>query len=178
MNICNAIGWRIGYSVGPSNLINPIKALHSAINFSTSTPLQKSAARAFQKAEDENYFTWLPQMLQDKRDLFCSGLADAGIDFILPKGGYFVVAKIDPKYFDMAGIDMTVKTPPDALLESRRDVQFSRFLTTEIGVSPIPMSPFYAPSERYLADDYVRFAYCKDDDTLKAAIQRLKSAFV
>ena len=49
-------GWRIGYSVGPEDLINPIKALHAAINFSTSTPLQKSAARAFQYAENENYF--------------------------------------------------------------------------------------------------------------------------
>lgn len=116
-------------------------------------------------------------MLQDKRDLFCSGLTDVGIDFILPKGGYFVVAKIDPKYFDMAGIDMTAKVQPDALLESRRDVQFSRFLTTEIGVSPIPMSPFYAPNERHLADNYIRFAYCKDDETLNAAIERLKRAF-
>eukprot|EP00943_MAST-04B_sp_MAST-4B-sp1_P005732 g5732.t1 len=171
-------GWRIGYSIGPTHLINPIKALHAAINFSTSTPLQKSAARAFEAASKENYFDWLPNMLQHKRDLFCNGLREAGIDFILPSGGYFVVAKIDRKHFEMAGIDADKEIDPNALLSERPDVQFTRWLTTEVGVSMIPMSPFYTPENRDKANDYVRFAYCKDDDTLNLAIERLKKKFV
>ena len=171
-------GWRIGYSVGPEDLINPIKALHAAINFSTSTPLQKSAARAFQYAENENYFNWLPNMLQEKRDLFCNGLKDTGIEFIKPSGGYFVVAKIDGKHFEMAGIDANKEINPNALLNERPDVQFTRWLTTEVGVSPIPMSPFYTPENRYLANNYIRFAYCKDDETLKESIDRLQKSFI
>ena len=42
-------------------------------------------------------------------------LKDVGIDFILPSGGYFVVAKINRKHFEMAGIDIDQKVNKDAL---------------------------------------------------------------
>jgi aspartate/methionine/tyrosine aminotransferase len=45
-------GWRLGYAIGPSHMIHPIKALHAAVNFSTATPLQKATARAFTHADE------------------------------------------------------------------------------------------------------------------------------
>ena len=168
-------GWRVGYAIGPTSLIQNIKTMHSVINFSTTTPLQKAVAKAFYEAEACDYFTWLPQFLEEKRNKFCGALDDIGMKYILPEGGIFVVADIS-NFFAKAGIDkarfdaLTAETP----LDDRPDVQFSRWLVKEIGVGPIPMSPFYIPDQRYLANNYIRLAYCKDDKTLDLAIERLK----
>jgi hypothetical protein len=47
-------------------------------------------------------------------------------------------------------------------------------MSKEIGIAPIPMSPFYLPHHRNeLAGKLVRFAYCKDDNSLNLARERL-----
>lgn len=115
-------------------------------------------------------------MLQEKRDRLCEALDFIGMSYVLPEGGYFVVADVS-RFFHLAGINpetfsrLTADTP----LSDRPDVQFSKWLVKEIGVGPIPMSPFYVPEQRYLANNYIRLAYCKDDATLDLAIDRLKA---
>lgn len=166
----------MGYAIGPSALIHNIKTLHSVINFCTTTPFQKAVAKAFTAADECEYFSWLPSMLQDKRDRLCAALDFVGMDYILPDGGYFVVVDVS-KFFDKAGIDVSTfnSLRPETALQDRPDVQFSMWLVKEIGVGPIPMSPFYVPEQRHLANNYIRLAYCKDDTTLDLAIDRLKA---
>ena len=72
-------GWRLGYLIGPSELIDPIKTLHSVINFSTTTPLQKALAVALDEANKGNYKHWLQDLLQSKRDSFCGALKNMGM---------------------------------------------------------------------------------------------------
>jgi aspartate/methionine/tyrosine aminotransferase len=169
-------GWRVGFAIGPSALIHNIKTLHSVINFCTTTPFQKAVAKAFTIADEIGYFQWLPAMLQEKRDRLCAALDSVGMDYILPEGGYFVVVDVS-KFFHKAGIvsasfsSLRADTP----LHDRPDVQFSKWLVREIGVGPIPMSPFYTPEQRHLANNFIRLAYCKDDTTLDLAIDRLKT---
>lgn len=169
-------GWRLGYIIGPEHLIHPIKTLHAAINFSTTTPLQKSTAQAFSEAKKVSYFDWLPRILQEKRDVFCAGLTQIGVPFVKPEGGYFLVADVS-MFYALAGIDETGfdRILPDANLYDRPDVRFCEWLTKEVGVAPIPMSPFYTPEQRHLANNFVRFAYCKDDRTLNTAVERLEA---
>jgi kynurenine aminotransferase len=153
-----------------------VKTLHSVINFCTTTPFQKAVAKAFVAADQCNYFEWLPKLLKEKRDRLCTALDFVGMDYILPQGGYFVVVNVK-KFYGMAGIDensfesLTADTP----LNDRPDVRFSKWLISEIGIGPIPMSPFYIPEQRHLANNYIRLAYCKDDATLDLAIERLKN---
>ena len=71
-------GWRLGYAIGPSDLIHTMKTLHGVINFSTTTPMQKATALAFDLADKANYFQWLPDLLQGKRDSFCAALRRMG----------------------------------------------------------------------------------------------------
>lgn len=165
----------MGYAIGPTNLIHNIKTLHSVINFCTTTPFQKAVAKAFAAADACDYFTWLPAILQEKRNRLCAALDFVGMNYVLPDGGYFVVVDIS-KFFDKAGIDESTFSSlgPDTPLHARPDVQFSKWLVQEIGVGPIPMSPFYIPEQRHLANNYIRLAYCKDDATLDLAIDRLK----
>jgi N-succinyldiaminopimelate aminotransferase len=54
------------------------------------------------------------------------------------------------------------------------DVEFSRYLTTEIGVACIPPSVFYTPDHAHIAKKQARFAFCKSDDTIRAAGEKMK----
>ena len=53
------------------------------------------------------------------------------------------------------------------------DVLLSQWMTKHVGIAPIPMSPFVLPSERHLITGLVRFAFCKDEDSLQGARERL-----
>jgi aminotransferase len=52
------------------------------------------------------------------------------------------------------------------------DTEFSRFLTSEVGVAPVPGSSFY--SDPALGSRQVRFCFCKTDTTLDEAARRLQ----
>lgn len=52
------------------------------------------------------------------------------------------------------------------------DVALCKRLTVEAGVTLIPVSAFYASDRR--PHNYVRFCFCKDDDKLEAACERLQ----
>lgn len=54
-----------------------------------------------------------------------------------------------------------------------RDWAFARWLTCDIGVTPIPMSAFYMAERKHLAADLARFACCKTDETLAEGRRRL-----
>jgi aminotransferase len=51
------------------------------------------------------------------------------------------------------------------------DMEFTRYLVREIGVACVPGSSFYSVPER--GAQQVRFCFCKKDETLQAAIERL-----
>jgi len=155
-------GWRIGYAIAPPELAAPMTSLHAATNFCVSTPLQMALARAFNMADKDGYFKWLPDMMQAKRDALCSVLHRVGIEPIVPEGGYFVCADATP-LFERANIDPEVHLSPDAPLGDRPDVQICKWATEHLQVTAIPTSPFFLPKDRHLANRLVRFAFCKVD---------------
>jgi aminotransferase len=52
------------------------------------------------------------------------------------------------------------------------DLQFTKYLVKEIGVAVVPGSSFYNDSRD--GAQQVRFAFCKRDETLDAAAERLR----
>ena len=44
----------------------------------------------------------------------------------------------------------------------------------ELGVAAIPPTEFYTDENAHLAEDWLRFAVCKEDDVLEKAKDRLK----
>jgi kynurenine aminotransferase len=50
----------------------------------------------------------------------------------------------------------------------------SWFLIMELGVAAIPPTDFYTPENQHLAEDWLRFAVCKNDDVLDGAKERLR----
>jgi len=108
-----------------------------------------------------------------------------------PEGGFFIlvdisntISKIPVKYFYKDGTNSTTTPVGENWkdlenLDYAPDMAFTRMMTYEFGVSPIPMSPFYNNSEFKSIKDYkgtnmVRFAICKSDETLSTVTERLK----
>jgi aspartate/methionine/tyrosine aminotransferase len=144
-------GWKIGWAVATAELTAGIRAAHQFLTFATATPLQHGAAAAL--AAPESYYTELVDDYRSKRDLLAEALDHVGFDVYVPQGTYFILA--DHRAFRIGD-----------------DAAVARFLTTEIGVAAIPPSAFYHRPED--GADLIRFAFCKGDETLRTAIERLQ----
>ncbi|KAJ7124057.1 hypothetical protein C8R43DRAFT_861647, partial [Mycena crocata] len=62
---------------------------------------------------------------------------------------------------------------PPSVLGRGRDFKACWFIALEIGVSSIPVSEFYCEEHANIGEAFARFAFCKDNDTLKRAAERL-----
>jgi N-succinyldiaminopimelate aminotransferase len=148
-------GWKIGFSYAPKEMTEELRGVHQFTVFCGATPLQAGICAALELGDD--YFINLRKNYQQRRDLLCDGLNVLGFKFRRPQGSYFVVA-------DYSHLSKT------------RDTDFALWLTEHKKVAVIPTSVFYQdPTTIQSQQHYVRFAFCKDLDTLEAALTRLKS---
>ena len=53
------------------------------------------------------------------------------------------------------------------------DAEFARHLVRNVGVATVPGSSFF--NQKELGRTYVRFCFCKKDETLDEAIRRLRT---
>ncbi|MBU3728466.1 MAG: aminotransferase class I/II-fold pyridoxal phosphate-dependent enzyme [Phycisphaerales bacterium] len=146
-------GWKIGWTVAPPELTAAVRASHQFLTFCAATPLQKAAATALDAlATDDGYLGQLAHEYARRRELLLGELTRAGFRCIAPEGSYFILADVTDRGFD-------------------DDVTACRAMVAEAGVAAIPASAFYDPSH---ADRrYARFAFCKRDETIQAAGERL-----
>lgn len=145
-------GWKLGWVTGPEELVTGVGRAHQFVTFAANHPAQEAAITAL--SLPGTYFEEFQAMYTAKRDLMMQALSVSGLKARIPEGTYFVLADFSD-VFDGDG------------------TEFARFLTTEIGVACIPPSPFYTPEHAYIARTQARFAFCKNDDTLRAAGERL-----
>jgi len=161
-------GWRIGYVVAPFELAAPLIASHAAMNFCAPTPLQKAAAIAIRRADEVGYYDWLAGVLKAKRDALVAVLREVGLAPMEPDGGYFVLFDA-AVVLEAAGIQEPEGLGPQTMLDERPDVKACMWLTEHVGVTAIPVSPFYLPEDRHLENRLIRFAFCKDEATMSLA---------
>lgn len=142
-------GWKVGWAAAPPPLSAAVRAAHQFITFAVATPLQHAAATALGAGPD--YYTDLVSGYRRKRDYLARELARIGFDVRPPAGTYFLCAGF--KRFSRDD-----------------DVTFCKQLIG-LGVAAIPPSVFY--DDPQFGKDDVRFAFCKRDATLQAAVSRL-----
>ncbi len=148
-------GWKIGWAMGPAALITGLNRAHQFITFAVASPLQAAAAAALNLPD--SYYRGLQTTFQAKRDYMLGALTQAGFKTLVPQGGYFIMAD----WREVAPRSIT------------DDVAFARWLISEVGVACIPPSFFYREADRALGQHLARFAVCKKDETLQAAVARL-----
>jgi N-succinyldiaminopimelate aminotransferase len=145
-------GWKVGWVYGVPELVTGVWRSHQFTSFATNHPAQLAVAHAFTMGS--NYYEEYQALYTHKRDLMMQALDAAGLKSITPQGTYFVMAD----FSDMFDGD---------------DVAFTRHLIENIGVACIPPSAFFSPEHASITKDHVRFAFCKSDDTLKVAGERM-----
>jgi aspartate/methionine/tyrosine aminotransferase len=147
-------GWKIGWAVGPAHLSAGIRAAHQFLTFAVNTPMQHAAVAAL--ASPPAYYTELLAEYRRKRDLLCDALDSLGFGVRAPEGSYFIYAD---------------HTPLSRKLGIEGDVAFCRHMIEKHGVAAIPPTAFY--ENKAEGSKYIRFAFCKKDETLRAAAERL-----
>lgn len=144
-------GWKIGTVCAPAALTAEFRKVHQYTVFTANSAMQHGIADYLR---DPAPYRNLPAFYQAKRDRFAAGLAATALVALPCEGSYFQCASYAdvPKLRDMS------------------EAACCEWLTREIGVTPIPVSAFYAmPTEQKV----IRFCFAKRDDTLDAAIARL-----
>lgn len=146
-------GWKIGYVVGPAELMAEFRKVHQFNVFTVHTPSQLALAEYMQ---DASRHLGLAAFYQEKREFFRSLMAATPFKLLPCRGTYFQLASY-------------------AGLSDLPDRAFAEWMTREVGVAVIPVSVFNADGRD---DQVVRFCFAKQEATLKAAAERLCKAFV
>lgn len=162
-------GWKVGWVIGPAALCQALSIIHQVDCFCHGTPLQEAVAVAFEQAAQRNYFEELKKMYEQKRNKLLDILKACNLPPVVPQGSYFVLADIsgvDSKHYYLSEYKGEV--------EEARDYTFCRWLIKKIGVGAIPTSAFCSKQNKDIGEKYVRFTFCKRDEVLDAAAERLK----
>lgn len=143
-------GWRVGYCIAPPAITGAIRKVHDFLTVGAAAPLQ--AAGAYALSLPPEYYERLQADYRARRDLLLPALRKAGFQTFTPDGAYYIMT-------DMSRFGF------------KSDVEFTRYLIREIGVACVPGSSFYSRPES--GAQQVRFCFCKKDETLLGAAERL-----
>jgi aspartate/methionine/tyrosine aminotransferase len=143
-------GWRVGYCIAPPDITSAIRKVHDFLTVGAANCLQHAGAYALKLPS--SYYAELQRAYQKKRDFIVPVLRDAGFKCDFPEGAYYVMCDISEFGFP-------------------NDIEFTKHLIREIGVAVVPGSSFYHDPQ--MGSQMVRFCFCKKDETLEAAAERL-----
>ncbi|MEV6473664.1 pyridoxal phosphate-dependent aminotransferase [Streptomyces sp. NPDC051657] len=143
-------GWKIGWVTGDAPLVAAVRAAKQYLTFVSGGPFQYAIAEAL--ALPDAFFTDFREGMRRKRDLLAKGLRAAGFRVYEPEGTYFITTDISPFGDEDAGA-------------------FCRALPERCGVAAVPNSVFYDDPEA--GRSQVRFTFCKKDEVLSEAVERL-----
>jgi aspartate/methionine/tyrosine aminotransferase len=143
-------GWRVGYCIAPPEITSAIRKVHDFLTVGAAAPLQ--AAGAYALSLPPEYYDRLQAEYRARRDLLLPVLENAGFKTFRPDGAYYIMT-------DISGFGFA------------DDVEFTRHLIRDVGVACVPGSSFYSVPAR--GQQQVRFCFCKKDETLQLAAERL-----
>jgi len=146
-------GWRVGWIVASPRLTSGIRKVHDFVTVGAPAPLQEAVAEGLTLGAA--YYRDLSAHYRVRRDTLFAALDRAGFKPQLPAGAYYILC-------DVSGFPVA------------DDVTFARRLVAEVGVAAVPGSSFFSRPE--LGRDLIRFTFCKTDDLLREAGERLMRA--
>lgn len=145
----HATGWKVGYIVCPPELSSEFRKIHQFTVFSVNTPVQYALASYLEYPEK---WQSLPTFYQEKRDFLNERIQSIPLKPYPCKGTYF-------QLFDYSQVS------------DLPDTAFAIWLTKNIGVATIPLSPFYNSG---LDQKLIRICFAKKCETIEEALRRLR----
>ncbi|HLU87220.1 MAG TPA: methionine aminotransferase [Taishania sp.] len=141
-------GWKVGYIVGPTHLMDEVKKVHQFVVFCVNSVAQATLATYLKEVDVQQ----LGKFYQQKRDYFQS----------LLKGSRFELLPSNGTYFQLASY---------AAISDESDVVFTKRILVENKVATIPVSVFNANGKDL---KHIRFCFAKTDETLEQAAEILR----
>ena len=151
--IFSLTGWKVGWVMGPRELVSVVTKAHQFLTFTTSPALQTGVAHGL--TQEMDFPIRLTKRLQKNRDVLSAGLSRLGFEVQPCEGTYFLTAGITK-------------------LTNEKDFAFCERLIREAGVALIPLSAFFKSGT---PDTFVRFAFCKQQTLIEQSLARLESYF-
>ena len=148
-------GWKMGYCIAPTDLTIEFRKIHQYVTFCSFTPAQYAIASMLKN--HPNHIGELAGFYQQKRDVLVEALKDSRFKVLPSKGTYFLL-------LDFSNVS------------ELNDHEFCHWLTKEVGVAAIPLSPFYQVEKLVDYHKYnkvVRLCFAKNDETLLKAAEIL-----
>ena len=147
-------GWRLGYMIGPAEVMEHAKKVHDFLTVGAPAPLQEAAVAGLSLGEE--YYRDLNRTYTHKRDDFLEGLDRIGLRHNVPQGTYFVM------------VDISEFLEKD-FFRGWTDLQFCEWMIREIGVAAVPGSSFFREDVNHL----IRLHFAREKDVLDEAIRRM-----
>jgi methionine aminotransferase len=145
-------GWKMGYIMGPKELMVEFRKVHQFTVFCANHPMQKAFAHYLKTPEN---YLGLNAFFQQKRDLFLDAIQGSRFKMVAAAGTYF-------QLLDYSEITQ------------EQDTTFAERLTKEHGIASIPTSVF---NLNEVDDKMLRFCFAKTDDTLLKAAEILNTIY-
>ncbi len=143
-------GWRLGYTVAPKHLSEPIGLINDLFYICAPTPLQHGVAVGMQRLPAD-YYTEMARDYRDKRNYFCDALKAAGLTPLVPQGAYYILTDVSS-------------------LGYNDDKKAAMHILEKGGVASIPGSSFFASDG---GRNLVRFCVAQPWDIVKQAAERI-----
>ena len=147
----NMAGWRIGYCVGNSKIVQALGNIKGYFDYGIFSAIQVAGIIALRDCDDT--IPVLANTYQSRRDVLCKGLERMGWDINRPKAGMFVWAKI-PEPFNKMGA-----------------MQFAVEMMDRANVAVAPGTGFSEEGEGYL-----RLALVENKERLRQAVRQMRKA--
>ncbi|MER6737299.1 pyridoxal phosphate-dependent aminotransferase [Streptomyces puniciscabiei] len=145
-------GWKVGWVTAVPELVSAVRSVKQFLTYVSSGPFQYAVAEAL--ALPDAYFEEFRRSMLARRDILAQGLTEAGFEVFRPAGTYFITTDIRP-------------------LGEKDGFAFCRSLPDRAGVVAIPNAVFY--DDREAGAPFVRFAFCKQEEVLREAAERLRA---
>jgi aminotransferase len=147
-------GWRLGYLIGPAEVVEAAKKVHDFLTVGAAAPLQEAAVTGLEFPQE--YYDQLLATYTEKRDHFLAGLDRIGLVHNVPQGTYFVLVDIQ-EFLDL---------PQFA---GYTDLEFCEWMIKNVGVAAVPGSSFFKEE----VNNLIRFHFAREEATLDEALARL-----
>ncbi len=141
-------GWRVGYALGPADLIGAMRKVHQYLIMSASTVGQEAALAAITNPRVEAYVEEMRASYDTRRRLIVDGLNEIGLTCFEPRGAFYAFPSVA-----RTGLD---------------EHEFAERLLAEERVAVIPGSAFGRGGE-----GHVRCAYAASLENIEKALERM-----
>ena len=148
-------GWRLGYLIGPEEVVEAARKVHDFLTVGAPSPLQEAAVTGLGFGEE--YYRDLNTLYRKKRDYFLAGLDRLGLKHNVPQGTYFVMVEIT----DFLALPQ---------FQGWSDLEFCEWMIREIGVAAVPGSSFF----REPVNNLIRLHFAREQETIDEVFRRLE----